>query len=117
MLISCHCGRVRVRFPHWPKRLTHCNCSICRRYASLWGYFTYSSLEIDGQEHLQTYVWGDRQIAFCHCRHCGCVTHYRPEPDCPDGRAAVNFQMAESAQVADIPVRRFDGADSWRYLD
>ena len=30
---------------------------------------------------------------------------------------AVNLAMAAPDQIADIPVRHFDGAESWRFLD
>ncbi|MDH3389513.1 MAG: hypothetical protein OEN02_16605 [Gammaproteobacteria bacterium] len=30
---------------------------------------------------------------------------------------AVNCRMAPAAQIGAIPVRRFDGLVSWRYLD
>ena len=30
---------------------------------------------------------------------------------------AVNMRMAEPAAIAGIPVRHFDGADTWAYLD
>ena len=30
---------------------------------------------------------------------------------------AVNCRLAEPEDIAGIPVRRFDGADTWQYLD
>ena len=40
MLIgSCHCGAVQIQVARKPRRLTSCNCSICRRHAGLWGYY------------------------------------------------------------------------------
>ena len=35
---TCHCGAVGVDVPRRPRRLTSCNCSICRRYGTLWAY-------------------------------------------------------------------------------
>ena len=33
---TCHCGAVRVDVPRRPRSLTNCNCSVCRRYGTLW---------------------------------------------------------------------------------
>jgi hypothetical protein len=32
-------------------------------------------------------------------------------------KMAVNARMMDPEEIADIPVRRFDGASSWTYLD
>ena len=47
---TCHCGAVRVDVPRKPRRLTSCNCSICRRYGTLWAYYKVSR----GQGHRRT---------------------------------------------------------------
>src|SRR5437763_8152672 len=33
---TCHCGSVRIHVRRAPRTVTHCNCSICRRYGALW---------------------------------------------------------------------------------
>lgn len=38
-------------------------------------------------------------------------------PDAPDAYMAVNLRLADPDVVAAVPVRRFDGADSWTFLD
>jgi hypothetical protein len=43
---SCHCGAVRIQVDRKPRRLTRCNCSICRRHAGLWGYYDKSEVKI-----------------------------------------------------------------------
>ena len=43
---TCHCGAVRVDVPRKPRRLTSCNCSICRRYGTLWAYYKVSEVEV-----------------------------------------------------------------------
>ena len=37
---SCHCGAVVMEADSQPRSVTACNCSICRRYAALWAYYT-----------------------------------------------------------------------------
>jgi len=36
---SCHCGAVRFAVEAAPDDVNDCNCSICRRYGTLWGYY------------------------------------------------------------------------------
>jgi len=60
---SCHCGAVRIEIPRRPRTLTNCNCSICRRYGTLWATGSYS--------------WGRKALRFVRCRKCGCVTHWQ----------------------------------------
>jgi hypothetical protein len=36
---SCHCGSIKVKVASKPRQLTSCNCSICRRDGTLWGYY------------------------------------------------------------------------------
>jgi len=51
---SCHCGAVVVNVARRPRQLTDCNCSICRRYGTLWAYYSppvsgdYRCREVDG---------------------------------------------------------------------
>jgi len=36
---TCHCGAVQIAVARKPRRFTSCNCSICRRYSTLWAYY------------------------------------------------------------------------------
>ena len=109
MNISCHCGNVRIS-ANEPQILTQCNCSICSRYAALWGYYPPDEPLITiGAYGTHDYCWGDQEIDFFRCAHCGCVTHYQTKPGQPDPKIALNYGLARK-QVADIPVRFFDGA-------
>ncbi len=56
-------------------------------------------------------------MAFVTCATCGCTTHWEGLGTDPGSRMAVNCAMAERGDIAGIPVRRFDGADTWTYLD
>lgn len=115
---SCHCGAVRIELARRPRKLTECNCSICRRYGVLWSYFSRKSVTVSAPKSaLCGYKWGDRRLEFFHCRTCGCVTHYEMPDKSPDGRMAVNARMLEPADIRGIPRRKFDGAVSWKTVD
>ena len=114
---GCHCGSVTWTTATDPAWLTECNCSVCSRYGALWGHRPRSDIHIDGREHTQPYRWGDRLLAFHFCRHCGCVTHWESEDPAADANMAVNFRMAPIEERAGLRTRRFDGAQTWAFLD
>lgn len=113
---SCHCGAVRYEYRHTPRWTTSCNCSICRRLGVLWIYAFIPRITVTGPT--RSYAHGEKSIAFHSCAHCGCTTHWenlRPEGD--QARMAVNLRLADPDVVASVPVRHFDGADTWEFLD
>ncbi|MFN3513744.1 MAG: GFA family protein [Phenylobacterium sp.] len=114
---SCHCGVVRLAVARPPPALTSCNCSLCRRYGGLWAYYPPSEVEfLAGREATVAYVQGDRTLATHHCRTCGCVTHWEPL-DPGIGRMGVNARLMAPEVTADIRIRRFDGAETFTFLD
>ena len=117
MELQCHCGNIHITTDHTPEILTTCNCSICNRYGSKWGYFKPSEVNVKATGgELKPYVWGDKMIKFMHCTNCGCLTHYEGTDPNSD-RVAVNFRMTDHKAIADIPERHFDGADSWEFIE
>ena len=114
----CHCENVRLSIPNLTETGTRCTCSICSRYASIWGYFTESDVKVTVEEYgISPYSHGDKLINFNHCSRCGCVTHYTSTQPTPDTRLAVNYRMFGAEVLKQIKVKVFDGADTWQYLD
>ncbi len=111
---SCHCGAVAWRYDGDPGSATACNCSICRRYGALWIYgWEGSVVNISGPT--TTYSRG-ASIDFHFCATCGCPAYYRAREAEDDGRrkVAANLRMAETAAaISDLPIRHFDGLDSF----
>lgn len=116
---TCHCGGVQVTVPYRPRRLTSCNCSICRRLGTLWAYYPRSRVRIRAPRGgLQKYVWGDRMLRLARCRICGCVTHWEPMPRrYRADRMGVNARNFEPDVIAGVRIRRLDGASTWKFLD
>jgi hypothetical protein len=106
---TCHCGAVHWRFDGQPDGATACNCTVCRRYGTLWAYG-----HVDEDIHVtgatQTYVRGE-SVEFNFCPRCACVTHWRGLQLEADGRRriAVNLRLAEPDAVAAIPIDHFEG--------
>lgn len=66
----------------------------------------------------ETYMWGEKSIAFHHCAECGCITHYTEvDPADPHDRMAVNAKLMPSEVLVTVRVRHFDGAVTWKYID
>lgn len=115
---ACHCGAVRLRLPALPDKATRCNCSLCRRLGSVWAYYELGAVRITGHpEHTAEYTQGDRTLRTLRCKTCGCVTHWEPlDPACTP-RQGVNLNNFPPALLDQVVVRRFDGADTWAFID
>ena len=115
---SCHCGAVRLTLPATPAVATRCNCSLCRRVGGPWVYFPWGSVAIESApDATGGYVQGDCTLRTVFCRTCGVVTHWEPVEPRPDARHGVNLGCFDPALIAAVPARRFDGADTWAFLD
>ncbi|MEM8662956.1 MAG: GFA family protein [Pseudomonadota bacterium] len=113
----CHCGAVSYRVNAEPAQATVCNCSICRRLGAVWIYAPGSDVAIDAApDATLRYTHGEANIAFHTCRTCGATTHWENLREGPSARMAVNLSLADPKVAASIPVRHFDGADTWTFL-
>ena len=114
---ACLCGA--IHFVHRaPEKLVRCNCAACRRYGTLWAHGDLPDIEIaeTGPAIRFRRPDGDGDLAFVSCATCGVTTHWEAV-DPNSTRRAVNAALCDPATVAHLPVRRFDGADTWRFLD
>lgn len=115
---SCHCGAVSFTYPRQPDWLTDCNCSVCRRYSTLWAYASVGEITLlSADDATIAYIHGDRTLAMHSCKTCACTTHWIGLDGDESSRMAVNFRMCDPDVYKDIRVRKFDGADSWEFLD
>jgi hypothetical protein len=113
---SCHCGGVTWEFDGEPDGVTTCNCTVCRRYGALWAYdFEGEGIRVTGPTH--HYMRGS-VIEFHFCPTCGCIAYWRGHVTNPDGRRriAVNVRLAEPEVVAQLPIDRFDGLETFADL-
>ena len=113
---SCHCGSVRWRLAALPESATACSCTACRRYGALWAY-GYEGEDITIAGETTAYVRGD-SLSFNFCPSCGGLACWRALKANEEGRRriAVNLRMSDPGPIADIPVKHFDGLDSWEAL-
>ena len=112
---SCHCGAVTFEVDPNGRFLVQCNCSICRRLATLWLHAPPAKATVNAPEGSTiAYRWGDKGIAFHTCKTCGCTTHWAGTSG---DQLAVNMRLAAPADIDALQIRRFDGADTWEFLD
>ncbi len=96
--------------------MTACNCTLCRRYGVLWAY-DYEGEGIGVSGPTTVYVRGpDIELHFCPT--CGCVAYWRSQylDDQQRRRIAVNVRLTEPHEVASVPIRHFDGLDTFEAL-
>ncbi len=117
MIGSCHCGDVRFELSESPKFLVDCNCSICRRLGALWAHVPIESVQIvASKDATLKYIQGSKTLATHSCATCGCTTHW--ENLQPDGNImAVNFRMCDAGTIENYQIRKFDGAETWQFID
>ncbi|USD64036.1 aldehyde-activating protein [Vibrio sp. SCSIO 43136] len=115
---QCHCGNVTISISKVTPTAVSCNCSICHRYAAIWGFFTEKEVSLDvGSVGLDTYCHGDKMINFNRCKGCGVVTHYTSTQPSPEARFAVNYRIFHREVLDITKIRLFDGADSWEFIE
>ncbi|MBY0238252.1 MAG: GFA family protein [Burkholderiaceae bacterium] len=115
---TCHCGAVHITIPDAPESVINCNCSICRRYGALWAKYDADAVQIVGHpDNTTEYIWGEKTLRTIRCRHCGCVTHWEPLELTDGAQWGVNIRNFDPDQIGATRIRRFDGADTWTFLD
>ena len=76
-MAHCHCGSVTIILKKRPDFINDCNCSLCSKSGGIWGYFSWSEVEVFGST--QTYVRRDRSLPVVQvhsCSLCGSTTHW-----------------------------------------
>ena len=115
---ECQCGNVKLTSREMPSSITSCNCSMCYRIGALWAYFDADKVVIQcADKPINTYLWGEKTLTYHYCGECGCSIHYTTTD--PEGNEiiAINSRMAPASMIGDIPLRKFDGLLTWKYLD
>ena len=97
---SCHCSRVRIDVPQSPETVNECTCSICRRYGTLWAYYSPQLVKVSPPSGAtDIYLWGERRLEFHRCKDCGCITHWAAVDKSYD-RMGVNARLMQPAVLA-----------------
>jgi hypothetical protein len=105
---GCHCRRVRFHVTADLRRVTECNCSICRKKGFLHLIVPRDRFGlVSGGEHLTTYRFNTGVAQHQFCRHCGIHSFYVPRSD-PD-KIDVNVRCLDGIDPHDLKIDEFDG--------
>ena len=110
---GCHCGAVRFTARTDLEQLFDCNCSRCRRVASVMTAVPAVDFELlQGEEVLRPYRFNHHVIEHLFCRTCGIQAFSRGSG--PNGPTVVlNVGCLEGVPVVDrSAITHFDGATS-----
>jgi hypothetical protein len=116
---SCHCRAVRFRFRS--DEITsgcRCNCSICIRKGIVMSseYIAPDAFELDGEESLAVYQFGDKDVCHYFCKICG-ISPFNEVAGLPasyPGRAKigdrrVNLGCIDDLDPAALAIQMIDG--------
>ncbi|MCK3779767.1 GFA family protein [Ensifer sesbaniae] len=117
---TCHCGNAKWTLEGDPGSITACNCTLCRRYGTLWAY-DYEGERITLAGKTTSYVRADAKnpsLEILFCPTCAGVVAWRSLhlDDRGRRRMAVNLRLAPPELVADLPIDHFDGLDTFEDL-
>jgi len=114
---TCHCGALEWQLEGDPGSITACNCTVCRRYGTLWAYdWEGERIRISGATSVYTRKELETPfLEFHFCPTCACVLAWRAvRPDAQGRRRmAVNVRLAPPEEVAELAIDHFDGLDTF----
>jgi hypothetical protein len=81
-------------------------------------YYEFGTVRIEGHpENTVEYVWGDKTLRTMRCKTCGGVTHWEPLVPQPGDKHGVNLNNFDPGLQEAVHIRRFDGANTWTFID
>jgi hypothetical protein len=105
---GCHCGGVRFRVTVRRHEAIECNCSMCKKRASLHLIVPPEDFELlSGEELLTVYEFNTRVAKHRFCKRCGIHPFYTPRSH-PD-QIDVNVRCLDGDAVDAFEVGHFDG--------
>jgi hypothetical protein len=109
---------VRIVVSQPPVHAIKCNCSICIRLGALWAHYEAAMVSIEGHpQNTSAYVWGRETLKTMRCKTCGCATHWEALTPEAGAEVGVNLNNFDQRLTRNTPVKVFDGANTWAYLD
>jgi hypothetical protein len=115
VLATCHCGAIKIGVPAAPTEVTHCNCTLCRRYGVLWAYYPIAAVSVNTSGTItDTYGGRSQHVDFHRCRVCGCVTYWFPR-DSRRKSLGLNARLLEPELLAAASIRYKDDAGTGKF--
>ena len=113
---SCLCGAVTLAAARKPRTVTQCNCSICRRYGTLWAYYKRRDMKVAApRSGLVAFTVKPKGRRFVRCATCGCIASWELARG-QDAWVGLNARLFDPAAIANVRINVLDGADTWRVV-
>ncbi len=106
---TCHCGAISITLKSAPAEITHCNCTLCRRYGVLWAYYPIAEVVVDARQPTDTYAWNGKNVDFHRCGTCGCITHWLPRKPTRTSMG-INARLIEPGSLKNAEINYKDAA-------
>lgn len=114
---TCLCGAVKLGAARLPRQVTQCNCSVCRRYGTLWAYYRPPAVEIEAPRGtLAEFSRRNGGLRFVRCATCGCVICWKRPNKQKAEYMGINSRLLDHAKMANVPIKVLDGDKTWRTL-
>ncbi|HET9989495.1 MAG TPA: hypothetical protein VFQ65_13280 [Kofleriaceae bacterium] len=114
---TCLCGAVQLGAARLPRQVTQCNCTVCRKYGTLWAYYKRSAVSVVAPRGaLADFKRRPRGLRFVRCSTCGCVIQWDSPHEGADQRIGLNARLLDHAKMANVPIKVLDGDKTWRAL-
>ncbi len=108
----------RALVNHHPRPRVGANVRRHRTPSEFRSYYEFGTVRMEGHpENTAEYIWGDKTLRTVRCKTCGCATHWEPLAPAPGAKHGVNLNNFDPRLQESIHVRRFDGADTWTFID
>jgi hypothetical protein len=107
---SCHCGKIRFEVQTDLAKVVACNCSICSRAGWLLTFVPAGHFKLlSGEELLQDYQFGKKNVHHPFCRECGIHAFGHGASATGQEMRAVNVRCLAGVDPASLTVSQFDG--------
>jgi len=102
---TCPCGGVTVTVAARPEYLNACNCTLCWRLGTLWGYYNPAEVTIEGQtkafQRSDIEVWLDTNF----CPTCSAVVSWTAVRELSEPKMGLNMRLFDPEALEGLPVR------------
>lgn len=114
LIVSRHCGEVRVEVATLPDYIHERNCSLCAKTGARWGYFGPEQVSVAGATRgCRRTGKPDPAAEIRFCPVCGSTTHFvlTPSANAKFGNTlmGVNLRLADESVLAGVELRYPDG--------
>ena len=114
---TCLCGAVKLGAARMPRQVTQCNCSVCRKYGTLWAYFRMPAVAVVAPRGaLAQFSRRKGGLQFVRCATCGCMICWKRPGKDRDRWMGINSRLLDHEKMANVPIKVLDGDKTWRTL-